>query len=100
MRPVVTDHETVVIDGSIELLLDGGNCDLSIISDSGEFGVFTALHDYEYPPYTGDTVVIPKADDEQVLPTLNKTVLSNITVLTIPYTETSNPFGGYTVSIG
>lgn len=97
--PTTSAHDTVVIDGYIDLFIDGGNCDLSVISESAEFGVFTALHDYTYPIYTGEIIVTPHAY-EQTLDTSEKTVMSDITVLEIPYTEVSNPSGGYTVSIG
>lgn len=50
------------------------------------------------PVYTGDTVVIPKTV-EQVLETANKSVLSDINVLGIPYFETSN-VKGITAIIG
>jgi hypothetical protein len=50
------------------------------------------------PVYTGDTTVIPKTI-EQVLETANKSVLSDINVLGIPYFETSN-VKGITAIIG
>ena len=53
---------------------------------------------YDFPVYTGDTTVIPKAI-EQVLETNHKTVIDDITVLGIPYTEVSNLSGGLTVNI-
>lgn len=45
-----------------------------------------------YPIYYGNTTVTPKAV-EQTLETANKSVLSDITVLEIPYFETSNEKG-------
>lgn len=45
-----------------------------------------------YPIYTGETEVEPKTI-AQKLETANKTVLSDIDVLEIPYFETSNPKG-------
>lgn len=84
-------HNTVVIDGELSLFIEGG---------TPEFGMFTEVHDYVYPVYTGDTVVIPRAFESQVLPTQNKTVTDDITVTEIPYTEVSNLAGGLTVSIG
>ena len=50
------------------------------------------------PVYTGDTTVIPKTV-EQTLETANKSVLSDINVLGIPYFETSN-VKGITAIIG
>lgn len=44
------------------------------------------------PVYTGETVVTPKTV-AQNLETANKSVLSDITVLEIPYFETSNVKG-------
>ena len=45
-----------------------------------------------YPVYTGEVEVEPKTVS-QTLETANKTVLSDISVLEIPYFETSNPKG-------
>lgn len=50
------------------------------------------------PVYTGETTVTPKTV-AQNLETANKSVLSDITVLEIPYFETSN-VKGKTVIIG
>ena len=96
---ISTTHDTVVIDGLLDLTIDGGISELSIIDGTAEFGVFTAVHDYTYPIYTGAIIVTPHAY-EQTLDTSEKTVMDDITVLEIPYTEVSNPSGGYTVSIG
>lgn len=49
--------------------------------------------------YDGETEIIPKCYEEQVLETKNKVVLSNIIVREIPTYETSNNFG-YTFIIG
>lgn len=92
-------HDTVVIDGSLNMIIDGGKADFVVINTSAEFGTFTAVHDYEYPLYTGPFDVVPSAD-EQVLKTAKKTVTNDITISQIPYTEISNLSGGYTVSIG
>lgn len=54
---------------------------------------------YELPIYDGETVITPKASEEQILDTARKTVLDDIIVLEIPYTEVSNLSGGLTVSI-
>lgn len=51
-----------------------------------------------YPVYTGETEVEPKTVP-QTLETKNKSVLSDINVLKIPYFETSN-IKGTTVIIG
>lgn len=49
--------------------------------------------------YTGEYVVTPKAYDETVLETANKTMVDDLTVHKIPYHETTNLSGGTTVVI-
>ena len=49
-------------------------------------------------PYEGDYEVTPTAY-EQNLETANKLLKRNLTVHKVPYQETSNDSGGYTVSI-
>lgn len=44
--------------------------------------------------YTGDTTVTPMAHQQQVLPTRNKVVRSDITVKEVPYFEVDAPVGG------
>lgn len=53
-----------------------------------------------YDIYDGPIIVTPKADGETVLETANMLVMNDITVLEIPYYETTNLSGGYTVYIG
>lgn len=53
----------------------------------------------DYPNYRGRFVVVPSLA-VQILPTKNKTLLRDIVVHEIPYTETSNLKGGYTAIIG
>lgn len=81
--------DTVVLDGELNTLR---------FQEDAEVGVFTALRD-AYPTYTGETVVVPKMDD-QILNTAMKTVLTDITVKEIPVYAVSNPQGGNTVYIG
>lgn len=50
--------------------------------------------------YTGEYTVTPHAYEAQVLPTQNKAMLRDVTVLEIPYVAVSNPVGGKTVTIG
>ena len=50
--------------------------------------------------YRGDYEVIPRADEAVILPTAGARLSQNVTVLEIPYYETSNPSGGYTAIIG
>lgn len=49
--------------------------------------------------YTGQYEVTPKANEETVLETANKTLLDDITVLKVPYQETTNLSGGKTIVI-
>lgn len=52
------------------------------------------------PTYDGEYVVTPKPFIEQVLETKNKSLVEDVTVLEIPYSEVANPEGGKTVNIG
>lgn len=52
----------------------------------------------DVPPYDGDYIVTPKAD-EQTLSTREKRMLDDVTIKSIPYVETSN-VDGTTVYIG
>lgn len=52
------------------------------------------------PKYEGETTVTPKVADETILPTRDKIVKDDITVLKIPQFEVSNTSGGYTLIIG
>lgn len=49
--------------------------------------------------YDGPYIVTPLADVETVLETQDKVMDDDVTVLKIPYYETSNLSGGYTVFI-
>lgn len=49
-------------------------------------------------PYTGSYEVTPTMA-EQVLPTRSKTMRDDVTVHAVPFTQTSNPSGGYTAII-
>lgn len=52
-----------------------------------------------WPMYDGPYTVIPRAWQEQVLPTERRSLIDDVTVTEIPYLETSNPYGR-TASIG
>ena len=54
----------------------------------------------DYDIYTGEYHVIPAPYDEQTLLTNQKLMTDDVTVAAIPYYETSNLSGGYTVFIG
>lgn len=47
----------------------------------------------EYETYRGKYEVQSNVNDVQVLPTKNKLMTKNVTILKIPYWETSNDFG-------
>ena len=53
----------------------------------------------KYKEYTGEYTVIPSLS-EQTLETKQKLMKENLTVMEIPYFETSNNSGGTTVYIG
>lgn len=44
-------------------------------------------------PYEGEYTVIPKAHDDTVLPTRNKTMVRDVTVTQVPYYETHSETG-------
>lgn len=44
-------------------------------------------------PYEGEYVVIPKAEEAQILLTRNKVLADNVTVTRVPYFVTSNLYG-------
>lgn len=71
--------------------------------DTGFDAKFSSLQkitEYENAdPYTGSYTVIPKTD-AQTLPTAQKFMADDVSVLAIPYFETSNTDGGETVYIG
>ena len=50
--------------------------------------------------YTGQYSVTPLPNVEQILRTSNKLLREDVTIQPIPYYETSNEAGGYTVIIG
>lgn len=51
------------------------------------------------PTYDGEYEVTPKAHLEQILETKNKSMVRDVTVHEIPYSEVTNPEGGKTVNI-
>lgn len=52
----------------------------------------------EYPTYTGELIFTPTAEG-LTIPTAHKTLMHDLTIDVIPYTEVSNPSGGVTVNI-
>lgn len=66
---------------------------------NANFGEFQYITEYVGgEPYEGEYQVTPKVS-EQILPTKQRVMLDNLTVLSIPYFETSNNSGGNTVYI-
>ena len=70
-------------------VLDFFEEDEEFVLDFGE--VFEIDHDFD--PYLGPYQVIPKAWEEQVLPTNGKNMTDDVTVFEVPYDEVSNPNG-------
>lgn len=54
----------------------------------------------EYDVYGGEYTVIPKAFEEQVLPTSNRVLKEDVIVKEVPFYETGNDSGGITAYIG
>lgn len=52
-----------------------------------------------YDVYRGEYVVTPKKDQQTILDTKEKLMADDVTVLKIPYHETSNQFNGKTIFI-
>ncbi len=52
------------------------------------------------PHYTGDYIITPLVNDQVILETQGKLMDDDVTVLRVPYLETSNPSGGNTAYIG
>lgn len=71
---------------------------VAVRSPSYTIGVETGILSGGGMPYEGAYEVTPDADGE-VLLTRSKTMRDDVTVHPIPYVETSNESGGYTVSI-
>ena len=90
---MANDDLILVLDDDIQLTLDDGGGDDSILADDIPY----AQH---YTDYTGQYEVTPILYDEQELRTKDKHMLDNVTVKEIPVTWTTNPYGGNTVVIG
>lgn len=66
---------------------------------SAQFGELHTVTEYVGgEPYDGQYAVTPKVE-AQILPTKGKVMLDDVTVLEIPFFETSNTSGGNTVYI-
>ena len=57
------------------------------------------VYNGQYDKFDGDYIVTPKAHSQTVLGTKGKLMESDVTVIKIPYYETSNSIGGNTIYI-
>lgn len=82
--------DTIVIGGIVSLKHTvGGSCKLKSIVN-GQGGIYMPV----YPDmYSGELIITPKAHEEQTLECAHKTMPDNVTVLKVPYYETSNDDG-------
>lgn len=80
------------------LRLDGivsGN--ISVISSiSGTVSIGTS----DVPIYSGNYEIAPLPETDTIMETAGKRMMDDVVVLAIPYSETTNESGGYTVNIG
>lgn len=58
-----------------------------------QFDSLQQIETKETQIYTGETTVVPDAHEQQILKTSNKKLLSDITVLKVPFFETANESG-------
>ena len=73
---------------------------LSTVVDQNVTGTLVLPSNLVRKEYTGSYTVIPKAREDQTLPTAGLEMRRNLKVEEIPYYETTNESGGYTVIIG
>lgn len=88
----------VVIDGELSLTscIDG---DMDLLSTlDGEIDKVIYIHTGVV--YDGDYVVTPLVNSQVILDTSGKLMRDDVTVLKVPFYETSNPAGGNTAYIG
>lgn len=84
---------TIVEDSALSLAVDESGTVLSMeLSDP-------YMAD-PWPVYEGTYEVSPEAWADVELPTANRSMLHDLTVLRTPYQSTSNPYGGRTAIIG
>lgn len=90
---MVNDDLILVLDDDIQLTLDDGGGDDSILEDDIPY----AKH---YAEYTGQYEVTPILHDEQELRTKDKLMKDNVRVLPINEQYILNQYGGITAIIG
>ena len=72
---------------------------VSASDESYTFDLATAIQVGSAPQYEGPYVVTPLAHNPVILATKDKLMADDVTVLKVPYYETSNIYGGNTVFI-
>ena len=75
---------------------------LDISVSTGDMEIDIGLSDSgggKLPTYDGEYIITPKPFLEQTLATKNKSLVDDVTVLEIPYSEVTNPEGGITCNI-
>lgn len=63
-------------------------------------GTLTIPQGIDIQTYDGSYEITPLSNTEQLLETSGKYMQDDVTILAIPYYETTNESGGYTVIIG
>lgn len=80
--------------GSLSGALSATECLSGGLTSSGALtGALAAAGASEWPVYTGETEVLPRAHARSILPTAHRSMASDITVLEVPYWETGNDSG-------
>lgn len=74
--------DTVVLDGDFSLVVEGQAEFELLISESGEFGAFTAIRQ-SYPAYEGSYEATP-SNERQIFSTTLKTMFEDFVVNPIP----------------
>lgn len=92
----LTSFDTLTGELTNILALTGELTDLHTLVGKLTPGTFTE----NISKYTGVYTVTPTVDLDTILETTNRKLEGNIIVNKIPYFETTNESGGYTVTIG
>lgn len=95
-KTVATGHLVGVINTSGVVLPGTGAIKTEGVVLSGQINNYTGS---KVDIYSGEYIVTPKPYDDQILETKEKLMEDDVTVLAIPYYETSN-ISGITVYIG
>ena len=89
--------DTIVLDGTCALISKiDGDCTMRSVLDGVIEKIF---HVSNHREYEGEYEVTPSSS-QQVLETKHKLMADDVTVREIPYYQTSNESGGYTIYIG